>query len=259
MLRAERGKRVVDVLDPRPIDIRERKAVFGGEVILNRLEILGVQRLALLDAGEGVEDLLGGRLVGEAGGPLPRKQPRHEIGPIRRHLEQRLVDQMQIQIAAPDVDDERHRRLQRRHVGEVLFGTDAHVDAAGLGRLEQLRDHVLKPDLVRQQIVGSERPIRLGEIGDQLPELLVREPRRQRLGGGPHAQQQRHRDQQGRNDRAGKKHETASGHGQDSQRDPMLSPPASQECIEFRGGRMRNVRGGVRLLPDRVEPDGQAG
>ena len=72
-------------------------------------------------------------------------------------LEERLVHQVQIEVAAADVHDERQRGLQRGDVREVLFRADAHVHAIRLrlrGRRDEVRDDVLQPAFVRQQVVG---------------------------------------------------------------------------------------------------------
>jgi hypothetical protein len=54
------------------------------------------------------------------------EQPREEFRTIIRDLEQRLVQQEFEHIAAPDIDDERHPRLDRRDIREVLlFGFSA--------------------------------------------------------------------------------------------------------------------------------------
>ena len=63
---------------------------------------------------------------------------------------------MQIEITAPDVDDERHRRLRGDDVGEVLLRTDAHVHTAGLRRPRKLGDDKLETQLVGEQVVGPE-------------------------------------------------------------------------------------------------------
>ena len=49
------------------------------------------------------------------------EQPREEFRTIIRDLEQRLVQQEFEHIAAPDIDDERYPRLDRRDIREVLL------------------------------------------------------------------------------------------------------------------------------------------
>src|ERR1043166_612402 len=80
---------------------------------------------------------------------------------------------MQVHVAAPDVDDEREPRFDRRDVRKVLLGADAEVDAVGRQRRLQRRDDTLKRVLVREQVVGSEIAVGLGQIFDELPVLLV--------------------------------------------------------------------------------------
>jgi hypothetical protein len=44
-------------------------------------------------------------------------------------LEERAIHQMQIAIAAADVDDESHARFKIGDVGEVLLGANAEIHA----------------------------------------------------------------------------------------------------------------------------------
>ena len=87
-----------------------------------------------------------------AGPAGPREQPRHEIDAIGRQLEQRLVEQVQVPVLLPDVDDERHRRLDARDVAEVLLRADADVDAAAGA---QLPDRVRDQNLIRDQLLSE--------------------------------------------------------------------------------------------------------
>ena len=50
-----------------------------------------------------VNSAAGVEAAGEPGGPLPREQPRQELGPVGRQLDQRLVHQVLVEVAAPDV------------------------------------------------------------------------------------------------------------------------------------------------------------
>jgi hypothetical protein len=65
-------------------------------VSLNRFQILGVQR-RLFRRPERPEISSALDLSVRPAGRL-REQPRHEVRPIHGHLEQRLVDQMEIQL-----------------------------------------------------------------------------------------------------------------------------------------------------------------
>ena len=100
---------------------------------------------------------------------------RQEIRAIGRQLEERLVQQVDVQIAAPDVGDERSLRARRENVREVLIRTDTEIHAARPDRGRQLGNDRLEPVLVRNEIVGVEIAVGLGEPLDELPELRVRE------------------------------------------------------------------------------------
>ena len=154
-----------------------------GEVVLDRANVLLVHRLVRRRFLERGEQIGGARRRREVFRPRPREEPRHEVGARLGQLDDRLVHQMRVQVAAPDVDDERHPRLERHDVREVLIGRDAEVDAAAL-HLPQRRHDMLKRTLVRHEVVRLKCAVRLGKILDELPELLVGEPRRQRLGRG---------------------------------------------------------------------------
>ena len=117
--------------------------------------------------------------------PFPREQARHEVRPAGGQLEQRLVHQMLDQVLPPDVDDERHLRLQRGDVGEVLLGTDAEVDAARLGPRAKRRDDGLDGRFVRHEVVEREVPFRLRELADELPEVGIADLRGSGSGRGP--------------------------------------------------------------------------
>ena len=71
------------------------------------------------------------RLTAQPARALQREKSGYEFGAVSRELEQRLVHQVQVQIAAAHVDDERHRRPDGGDIGEVLFGADAEIGAPG--------------------------------------------------------------------------------------------------------------------------------
>ncbi len=135
-----------------------------------------------LDVPERVHKVCRAALVGQAGGPLLVEQQRDEVGAVGRQLEQRLVHQVHVQVAAPDVGDEHHLRLERRDVREVLLRPHAQIHAALPAAGQQVRNHPLQPDLVRDQVVGSEDAVRLGRVLAEPPEFLVGQPIRQRVG-----------------------------------------------------------------------------
>ncbi len=148
-------------------------------MILQALEVLPEEQGARLGIRDrlvhGREDLIRGRFGSEPLGALSRKQPEDEVHPVGGQLEERLVHQVQLEIASPDVDDEHHLRLEGGDVGEVLLGTDAEVDAIDLRTANELGDHVLKEDLVRQEVVGSELAIGFRQLGDEGPVVAVGE------------------------------------------------------------------------------------
>ena len=162
---------------------RELKAVRLRQEVHDRAHVAAVERVARLDFLVRREDLVDRRRGGQPGRPRTAEEARDELGAIGRELEERLVHQVQVEVPAPDVHDERHRRLQRGDVGEVLLGADAHVDAIGSGfrdLRDQVGDDVLEPPLVRQQVVGLKRAGALGELRHDAPVLLVGQPRRRR-------------------------------------------------------------------------------
>ena len=187
-------------------------------MILNELEVLLVESLrigafrVLPRLVHGGEYLAGARPGVQSLRTFSREQPENEIGAVRRQFEERLVHQVQLQVAAADVDDERHPRLERRDIGEVLLGTHSEVDALGLRRAEELGDHRLEEELVRQQVVGSELAVRLGELHDHVPELGVRE--RIRKGQHPRADSVGRHPGEGQRDNRGTQQQerTASQH-----------------------------------------------
>ena len=86
------------------------------------------------------------------------------------------------QIAAPDVDDERHARRRRDDVGEVLIGRHAEIDAAWLHAPLQRRNDVLERVFVGDQILGPEIAAGFGKVARQPPEFLIAQAMRQRDG-----------------------------------------------------------------------------
>ena len=118
---------------------------------------------------------------------FPREEPGEEVRPVAGHLEQRFVEQLLMQIAATDVEDDRQRRLEGQDVRVILLGPDAEVDAARLRGRDEGGDDDLIPALVREEVVRLKLPVRLGDHLGQVPELLVRQRRwnRGRLGDEP--------------------------------------------------------------------------
>ena len=152
------------------------------EAVQHVLQVFREQLFAGRRAIVRVEHLVQGRRASESVRPLAREQPRHEIGAIVGHLDDRLVHQVLEHVLAADVDDERHARMERRDVGEVLIGPHAEIHAVGRHALRELGNDFLERRFVRDEIVGSEKSVRLGEVRDHLPERAVRQLLRQVVG-----------------------------------------------------------------------------
>ncbi len=154
----------------------------GQEPCLDRAKILRLQGETRRDLRVRAEDLGRRGCRAQPGRSRPREEPRNELRPIRRQLEERLVQQVEIEIAATDVDDEGHGGTQSGDVGKVLFGADAHIRTARYGALHERRHDRLEPGFVRDQVFGVERAVRLGEIRHEFPEGLIGQPDWQLLG-----------------------------------------------------------------------------
>ncbi len=160
------------------------RVTLPGEVILDRPEVFLVDRL-----GTGLCCRIPVRLDELARGGLRRKprrtrlreQARDELRAVGRQLEQRLVHQLQVQIAAADVDDEGHPRLERGDVGEILFGADAEEHAMTAPRVCDRRNDVAIEQLIGDEVVGRKKAVVLGKFLGQPPEVFVRQ-RRGELG-----------------------------------------------------------------------------
>ena len=170
--------------------------MFDGELCLNLFQRALVDRHARFREHGRVENLLRRRLRSETVRRSAREQPRDEVGAIARQLEQRLVHQLQLQVASTDVHDERDRRLHGRDVSKILLGADADVRTAARHVADQIRDDVLETQFVRQQVLGTEAASRFRKFGDKRPEFLVRQVRRdgaRRNGRRPQADGRGHR------------------------------------------------------------------
>ena len=95
---------------------------------------------------------------------------RDELRAVSRQLEERFVHQLQVQIAAADVDDECHPRLKRGDVGEILFGADAEEHAVTASRVRDLRNDVAVQQLIGDEVVGAIEAVALGEFLGQAPK-----------------------------------------------------------------------------------------
>ncbi|MDO8542185.1 MAG: hypothetical protein Q7S40_17235 [Opitutaceae bacterium] len=92
----------------------------------------------------------------------PASQKAQVFHASRRFLEQRLEQQVQQQIVAPQIDDVGNGRLDLRDVRVVLIRADADVGAAVDVRLGERRHHVQIRLLVRNEIIPAEVAARLG-------------------------------------------------------------------------------------------------
>jgi len=68
---------------------------------------------------------------------------RQEIRAVARQFHERLVQQLQVHVAAPDVDDEREPGLMAAKYVKFGSGPTPEVDAVGGKRRLQRRDDVL--------------------------------------------------------------------------------------------------------------------
>ncbi len=160
----------------------QRETVHPEQTVLDGREVLPVDRLGWRGLGERAEEVVGGRLGAQASKARGREQHREKLRPVARQLEDCLVHELQVQVAAADVEDDRGLRADGGNIGEVLLGTDAQVDAACLRPPDEIRDHALEAELVRREVgdvLRSEIAARLGGVGDELPERLVGQPQRQ--------------------------------------------------------------------------------
>ena len=83
-----------------------------------------------------------------------------------RRFEQRLEEEVQQEIVAPDVDDVRDGGPDASDVREVLIRPHTNVRAALHPARDQLRYDVEVTTFVRNEVVGVEHPFRLGEPFD---------------------------------------------------------------------------------------------
>ena len=99
-------------------------------------------------------------------------------------MEQRLEQQVQQQVVAPDVHDERDRGTAFGDIREVLIRSDADVGAPLEILGAERGQHLQVRRLVRDQVVGIEVAAALRERRDRLGELREGLLVRARLGQG---------------------------------------------------------------------------
>ena len=179
------------------------------------LSARALERYAIgLDLSKRREKGVRGVVDGVVRGSRTREQQREELFARRRHLDQRLVHQVQQQVAAADVYDECDARSEPGNVGEVLIRTHPDVGADRPERLLQRRDDVLKDGLVRNEVVRPKIPVGLGEFRDERPEGAIVEALGQRFG------------------RRARRRRDAEQQRQDGEReDRKLGPPRARHLI----------------------------
>src|ERR671925_399214 len=97
-----------------------------------------------------------------------------------------------MKVAAPDVCDECNFRLKGGDVGKILLGTYAQIGAPRPRPLDEFRDDILKPDLVREEVVRSEVAVGFGKLLCDAPELPVVDSSWKSIGAGKSPQGSRY-------------------------------------------------------------------
>ncbi len=149
---AVRVERLVHVLDAVEIVGRQRKMMRFCQAIFDCFQILTVDRARLRHLGQPGHQFGHRRIRANAVRLRAREQQRDELRAVAGHLEQGFVHELQLQVAAPDVEDDGHRRAQRDDIGEVLFRPHPKVDAGRPRPAHQLRNHILELQLVRGEV-----------------------------------------------------------------------------------------------------------
>src|SRR5215831_7685152 len=72
-----------------------------------------------------------------------------------------------------DIDDEPDLRLQRPHIREVLLRPNAEINTSRFRELLQRRNDILNTRFIRDPVITGVKPLRLREVGDHAPELLI--------------------------------------------------------------------------------------
>ena len=85
-------------------------------------------------------------------------------------------------VLPPDIEDERHLRLHRRNIGEVLFGPDTKIHTARLAVLLEPWNDILELQFIRH-VLESEGTALFGKIGDHFPVRVIRKLTRKSVGG----------------------------------------------------------------------------
>src|SRR5687768_16812617 len=131
----------------------------GDEMFFDRRQIFFKVRIARLRVTVSRKDTFCAGIRQESVRTWPREEPRYEVGPIGGQFEQSFIHQLQIEIAAPNIEYENHLRPQGGDVCEVLFRADTKINAAGPGCSIQLWNDILEPKFIGKQIIGPEKSI----------------------------------------------------------------------------------------------------
>src|SRR5215471_6101702 len=111
-----------------------------------------------------------------------REEPRCEVGTVRGKLKQSLVEEQFQHVLPPDINDECQFRLQCGDIRKVLFRTDTDIDRTQVEYSCQLQKKILVIVFVGHKVLVTVITVRLRDIGDDFPELLVAELRWKALG-----------------------------------------------------------------------------
>ncbi len=187
----------VKAIDRREIAIRQRHPGFPDQLV-QMLDGGGKRRRGhRLRFVEVHGDLLDVRVAPgvEAIGRRPSREEAEKFRPVARRREEGLEQEVEQQVVAADVDDEGRCGTDARDIREILVGADADIDAAGHAALLERRHDVQVGALVRDQVVGVEVAIRLGQLIAERRERGRRRRGRRRLHRRSHRPHRRARDE----------------------------------------------------------------
>ena len=177
----------VDVLDAGKIFFVERQAPRRRQVCDDRLEV-GLESGFVQRRREerAVHEDARARGLNRIRRRLAAEESHDERFAAGAHFEERLIEKMQMQVAAADVDDERHARPHGRDVTEILLGSDAQINAARFGEFRQRGRSRRDRRFVGEQVVGrtgvrSEVAVGFGQLLRERPELAIGQRRRYRV------------------------------------------------------------------------------
>src|SRR5215831_13464147 len=111
-----------------------------------------------------------------------REEPRCEVGTVRGQFEQRLIEEQFQHVLPPDIDYKCQLGLQCVDISKVLLRTDTDIDRTRIEYSRQLRKKTLVIVFIGHKVLVTVIAVRLREIGDDFPELIVAQLRRKALG-----------------------------------------------------------------------------